>query len=193
VEEAVGYARDIGYPVVMKISSPDIAHKTDVGGVAIGVNSDDAVRLNYELMMSRVQTRMPRARIHGVSVQQMVKGREVIVGMVRDAQFGPVITFGLGGIFVEIMKDVTQRIAPLSWQHVDEMIRSIKAYPILTGARGRKPADIAALKKTILQVSQIAIDFPEISELEVNPVMVGDEGQGCYAVDALVTIRREIK
>jgi acetyltransferase len=161
--------------------------------VAIGVNSDDAVLLNYELMMSRVQTRMPRARIHGVSGQQMVKGREVIVGMVRDAQFGPVITFGLGGIFVEIMKDVTQRIAPLSWQHVDEMIRSIKAYPILTGARGRKPADIAALKKTILQVSQIAIDFPEISELEVNPVMVGDEGQGCYAVDALVTIRREIK
>jgi acetyltransferase len=122
----------------------------------------------------------------------MIKGREVIVGMVRDNQFGPVVTFGLGGIFVEIMKDVTQRIAPLSPNDINTMIQSIKAYPILAGARGRRPADIFALKDVIGKLSQLAIDFPELSEFEMNPVIVGDEGQGASAVDALATIRREI-
>jgi acetyltransferase len=134
---------------------------------------------------------MPQARVDGALVEKMFQGREVIVGMVRDAQFGPVITFGLGGIFVEIMKDVSQRIAPLTPEGVDEMVRSIKAYPILTGARGRRPADLAALKDVIFRVAKIAEDFPEITELEINPVMVGDEGEGVGAVDALATIRRE--
>ena len=111
--------------------------------------------------------------------------------MVRDDQFGPVMTFGLGGIFVEIMKDVSHAIVPLSERKVDEMIRSIRAYPMLAGARGRKRADIPALKEVLFKVAQIAIDFPQIIEFEINPVMVGDEGQGCGAVDALVTIRRD--
>jgi len=140
---------------------------------------------------ARIKTRLPQARIDGISVQKMLSGREVIVGMVRDPQFGPVITFGLGGIFVEVMKDVSQRIAPLTEDDVDGMIRSIKAYPILAGARRQKPADIAALKKVIAASSQIALDYPEIVELEMNPVIVGDEGQGCGAVDALLTLRRE--
>jgi acetyltransferase len=191
-DEAVRLAHVIGYPVVMKIASPDIAHKTDVGGVAVGLKGDEEVRRAYDLMMAQVRSRMPAARVTGVTVERMFSGREVIVGMVRDETFGPVLTFGLGGIFVEIMKDVSQRVAPLTEEGVDEMIRSIRAYPILTGARGRTPADIEALRKVIIGVTQIAMDFPEIMELEINPVMVGDAGQGCGAVDALVTIRRAV-
>lgn len=190
-EDAAALARDIGFPVVLKVSSPDIAHKTDVGGVAVNLGSEEEVRRAYELMMSRVRSRMPAARVDGAAVERMFSGREVIVGMVRDEQFGPVITFGLGGIFVEIMKDVSQAIAPLTPRRVDEMVRSIRAYPILAGARGRTPADIPALKDVLFRVAQIAMDFPEFTEFEINPVMVGDEGQGCGAVDALATIRRE--
>ena len=190
-EEAVSAAKNIGYPVVLKIDSPDIAHKSDVGGVIVGAKSDEEVKTGFELMMMRVGARVPSAKLNGVTVCQMVKGKEVLVGMTKDEQFGPVITFGLGGVFVEIMKDVSQRIAPLTRQNVDNMIKSIKSYAILTGARGGKAADIESLKDTIIRISQIALDFPEISELEVNPVMVGEEGQGVFAVDALVTIRRE--
>ena len=190
-EEAVREAHRIGYPLVMKIESPDIAHKTDVGGVVVDVKSDEEVRAQFQLIMARILSKMPQARIDGVSLERMIKGREVIVGMVRDNQFGPVLTFGLGGIFVEIMRDVTQRIAPLSSNDINTMIQSIKAYPILAGARGRRPADIAALKDVIGKLSQLAIDFPELSEFEMNPVIVGDEGQGASAVDVLATIRRE--
>ncbi len=190
-EEAVREAQRIGYPLVMKVESPDIAHKTDVGGVVVDIKSDEEVRTQFQLIMSRISSKMPQARVDGVSLERMVKGREVIVGMVRDNQFGPVVTFGLGGIFVEIMRDVAQRIAPLTGSDVNTMIQSIKAYPILTGARGRRPADIAALKDVIGKLSQLAIDFPELAEFEINPVIVGDEGQGASAVDALATIRRE--
>jgi acetyltransferase len=190
-DEAVAIARRIGYPVVMKVESPDIAHKTDVGGVAVDIKSDEEAAQQYQLIISRSRGKMPNARVDGVSVQKMLKGREVIVGMVRDEQFGPVVTFGLGGIFVEIMKDVAQLVAPFGRAEAAQLVRSIKAYPILTGARGRRPADIKALEDTILTLAQIAMDFPEISELEVNPVIVGDEGQGVGAVDALVTIRRD--
>lgn len=190
-DEAVGIARRIGYPVVMKVESPDIAHKTDVGGVAVDIKSDEEAAQQYQLIISRSRGKMPNARVDGVSVQKMLKGREVIVGMVRDEQFGPVVTFGLGGIFVEIMKDVAQMVAPFGRAEAAQLVRSIMAYPILTGARGRRPADIKALEDTILTLAQIAMDFPEISELEVNPVIVGDDGQGVGAVDALVTIRRD--
>ena len=190
-DEAVSIAKRIGYPVVMKVESPDIAHKTDVGGVAVDIKSDEEAAQQYQLIISRSRGKMPNARVDGVSVQKMLKGREVIVGMVRDEQFGPVVTFGLGGIFVEIMKDVAQMVAPFGRAEAAQLVRSIMAYPILTGARGRRPADIKALEDTILTLAQIAMDFPEISELEVNPVIVGDEGQGVGAVDALVTIRRD--
>jgi len=175
----------------MKIDSPDIAHKSDVGGVMVGIGSESAVRQSFELMMSKVRSRVPGAKINGITICQMVKGKEVLMGMTRDEQFGPVITFGLGGVFVEIMKDVSQRIAPLTKHDVDTMVRSIRSYAILTGARGGRAADIESLKDTIFRIAQIALDFPEISELEVNPVMVGDEGKGTYAVDALVVLRRE--
>jgi len=190
-EEAAKAAAKIGFPVVMKIDSPDIAHKSDVGGVIVGVSSEEAVRQGFELMMNRVSTNVPGAHINGVTICQMVKGKEVLIGMTRDPQFGPVITFGLGGVFVEIMKDVTQRIAPLTRSNVDSMIRSIKSYAILTGARGGKAADVESLKDTIFRIAQLALDFPEVTELEVNPVMVGDVGKGAYAVDALVVLRRE--
>ena len=190
-DKAVATANRIGYPVVMKVESPDIAHKTDIGGVAIGLSSDEEVRKQFNLMLARVRERAPRARVDGVSIQQMKSGREVIVGMVRDDQFGPVITFGLGGIFVEVLKDVSQRIVPLSDVDLWDMISSIKAYPILTGARGKKPADIPALREVIVRVAQIATDFPAITELEINPVIVGDLEHGVSAVDALIIVRRE--
>lgn len=188
---AIELANSIGYPVVIKVESPDIAHKTDVGGVVLNIDTDEELTRSYEVMLSKVREKVPRAKVDGVSIQKMMSGREVIVGMVRDDQFGPVITFGLGGIFVEIMKDVTQGIAPLDRDDVEHMIRSIKAYPILTGARGRRPGDVPALVDVILKISQISMEFPEIEELEINPVMVGDEGTGVVAVDALVTIKGE--
>ncbi|HUT27428.1 MAG TPA: acetate--CoA ligase [Methanomassiliicoccales archaeon] len=188
---AIELANSIGYPVVMKVESPDIAHKTDVGGVVLNIDSPEEMTRSYEIMLSKVREKMPRARVTGVSVQKMIKGREVIVGMVRDEQFGPVITFGLGGIFVEIMRDVTQGIAPLDRNEVGRMVRSIKAYPMLTGARGNISGDVPALVDVILKVSQLSMEFPSIEELEMNPVMVGDEGTGVTAVDALVTIKGE--
>ncbi len=190
-DEAVRYAEEIGYPVVMKVESPDIAHKTDVGGVVLDIDDDQELERSYQVMLSKVREKMPKARVTGVSIQKMVKGREVIVGMVRDDQFGPVITFGLGGIFVEIMRDVTQGIAPLDRDDVERMVRSIRAYPMLAGARGKRPGDIPALVEVILKISQMAMEFPELEELEMNPVMVGDEGTGVIAVDALVTIKGE--
>ncbi|NYT11962.1 MAG: CoA-binding protein [Methanomassiliicoccales archaeon] len=189
-EQALKLADNIGYPVVMKVASPDILHKSDVGGVAIGLETPEEVKDSFHSILERSRARVPDARIDGVSVQQMISGREVIVGMNRDHQFGPVITFGLGGIFVEILKDVRNKIAPLSRADVDDMISSIKGYPILMGARGRGIADIESLKDMIFRLAQIAIDFPEIAELEVNPVIVGDKGEGCCAVDALVTLEK---
>jgi acetyl coenzyme A synthetase (ADP forming)-like protein len=188
VDEAVEIAHRIGFPVVMKVASPDILHKSDVGGVVIGLETEDEVAREFHLILERAGSRVPDARIDGVSVQQMVSGREVIVGMNRDPQFGPVITFGLGGIFVEILKDVRSRIAPLTMADVDDLISNIKGYPILLGARGKGPADIESLKDLIFRLAQIAIDFPQITELEVNPVIVGERGEGCCAVDALVTL-----
>ncbi len=191
LKRALDLAESIGYPVVMKVESPDIAHKTDVGGVVLGIDDPQELERSYQVMLSKVREKMPKAKITGVSIQKMVKGREVIVGMVRDDQFGPVITFGLGGIFVEIMRDVTQGIAPLDRDDVERMVRSIRAYPMLAGARGKRPGDIPALVEVILKISQIAMEFPELEELEMNPVMVGDEGTGVTAVDALVTIKGE--
>lgn len=188
---ALKLADDIGYPVVMKVESPDIAHKTDVGGVVLDIDDGPELERSYQVMLSKVREKLPKARVTGVSIQKMVKGREVIVGMVRDDQFGPVITFGLGGIFVEIMRDVTQGIAPLDRDDVERMVRSIRAYPMLAGARGKRPGDIPALVEVILKISQMAMEFPQLEELEMNPVMVGDEGTGVIAVDALVTIKGE--
>lgn len=184
-DNAVSIANQIGYPVVLKIASPDILHKTDVGGVKIGLNNAEQVRDAFELMVYRAQRYLPNAHLWGCLVQEMVPagGQEVLVGMVRDPQFGPLITFGLGGIYVETLKDVTFRVAPLSIQSAKNMLAEIRAHAILDGVRGKPPADKAAIVDTLLRINQLVQDFPEIVELDINPLMVYPEGQGAIAID----------
>ncbi|MFT0898024.1 acetate--CoA ligase family protein [Candidatus Methanoprimaticola sp. MG2] len=190
-EDAASACDSIGYPVVMKIVSPDIQHKTDVGGVVVGVkNSAEAVDA-YNRIMESCTKAAPKARIDGVSIQQMVSGQEVILSMIRDQQFGPVISFGLGGIYVEILREISQAHVPMTEQQLDEMIKSTKAYKLMSGARGLPEADIEAMKDVIKRMVLIAIENPEIHELEVNPVIVGLKGKGCWAVDALCTLVKE--
>ncbi len=186
--DAVELAESIGYPVVMKVISPDIHHKTDVGGVMVNISGSEAVIDAYGLIMERCRRAVPGARLDGVSVQKMVRGAEVIVSIVRDEQFGPVLSFGAGGIFVEMMKEISQAVAPMSEEALDGMLRSTRAYQLLTGFRGRPAADIEALKDLMRRLISIALENEEIMELEINPVMVGEKGEGCWAVDALVTI-----
>ncbi|MDR0523044.1 MAG: acetate--CoA ligase family protein [Candidatus Methanoplasma sp.] len=187
-DEAVRECDRIGYPVVMKILSPDIAHKTDVGGVVVGVKGPDAAREAYEKIMASCKAAKPSARLDGVSIQQMVFGQEVILSMIRDKQFGPVVSFGLGGIYVEIMGEISQAHVPMTEQQLDAMITSTKAYKLLAGARGLPPADIGAVKEMIRRIVCAAVENPEICELEINPVIVGKSGEGCWAVDALCTL-----
>lgn len=188
--EAVEIAEKIGYPVVMKVISPDIHHKTDIGGVIVGVKDEQGVREAFSLLQERARIAFPGAKVEGVSVQRMVKGSEVIVSMIRDETFGPVISYGMGGIFVEILREVSQKILPLTRQEVDELIRSNRAYQLLSGARGRPPGDVSSLADIIIRVAKMAMDLNEVQELEINPVMVGAMNEGSWAVDALVTLRR---
>ncbi len=186
-EQAIEAANRIGYPVVMKVVSADISHKTDVGGVRTDIIDADEAGVVYDGMMHRIHRYMPGARIEGVLVQKMlIGGREVIIGMNRDPQFGPMIMFGLGGISVEVLKDVTFRIAPLTEKDADEMIKEIRAYPMLLGIRGEKPSDIDAIKESLLRFSKLCIDFPEIVEIDINPMLVFEKG--CVAVDIRLTL-----
>jgi acyl-CoA synthetase (NDP forming) len=170
-EEAVEAAEAIGYPVVLKLASPDILHKTDVGGVKLDVRSPDDVRDAFDLIVYRAGRYVPGARIWGCQVQQMVPGgREVLLGMSRDPQFGPLVAFGLGGIYVEALKDVAFRVAPFSRKEADEMIREIRSYALLEGVRGEPPADHEAMVDALLRISQLVTDFPEIVELDINPL-----------------------
>ncbi len=187
--DAVEAAERIGYPVVMKIESPDIQHKTDVGGVVVGIKDADGVKMAYESIIARCRTAVPDAKIDGVMVQKMATGQEVILSVMRDEQFGPVISFGLGGIYVEILGEISQMLLPMSEEELDELITSTKAYRMLSGARGKPPADIESLKDVIRKMVKIASENEEIYELEVNPVMVGKKNEGCWAVDALTTLR----
>ena len=183
-EEAIEIAEEIGYPVVMKIASPDILHKTDVGGVKVGLRTPDDVRDAFDLITYRATRYVPDARIWGCQVQQMVTGgREVLLGMSRDPQFGPLVAFGLGGIYVEALKDVAFRVAPFSREEASEMIREIRAYPLLEGVRGQPPADHEAMVDALMKISQLVTDFPEIVELDINPLIVFDEGRGAIAID----------
>ncbi|MGZ4882385.1 MAG: acetate--CoA ligase family protein [Halobacteriota archaeon] len=185
-DKVIQAAREIGYPVVMKVSSPDIAHKTDVGGVITGISSDRAAKNAFDQIYANINKRMPQARIGGVIIGEMVEGEEVIVGVTCDPQFGPFITFGLGGLYVEVLKDVSHRLAPITVAEAKQMISEVRSYPILLGTRGRKALDINAVADTIVRVSQISQDFEEIQEIEINPLMVQENG--CIAVDALVVI-----
>lgn len=190
-EDAAKACDHIGYPVVMKIVSPDIQHKTDVGGVVVGVKDSAEAVQAYNRIMESCTKAAPNARIDGVSIQQMVSGQEVILSMIRDPQFGPVISFGLGGIYVEILREISQAHVPMTEQQLDEMIKSTKAYKLMSGARGLPEADIEAMKDVIKRMVLIALENPEIHELEINPVIVGLKGKGCWAVDALCTLVKE--
>jgi acetyltransferase len=189
-QEALKTASEIGYPVVMKIASPDILHKSDMGGVRVGLKDEGMVEEAFFDMTSKIRLRQPGARVLGVMVQEMIPmGKEVILGITRDIQFGPMIMFGLGGIYVEVLKDVSFRIAPVSVQEADAMIREIRAFPLLRGARGEARADIKGIREALLRLSQLAVDFPEIVEGDINPLLVLPEGKGAVAVDARLTIQ----
>ncbi len=189
-DEAVTLAEQIGYPVVMKIASPDILHKSDIGGIKLNIMSASEVRDAFDLLVYRAQRFMPDATIWGCQIQQMVKGgREVIIGVNRDPQFGPLIMFGLGGIYVEAMKDVTFRVAPIDRRNAKEMLGEIRAYKLLRGVRGEKPSDQAAVVDTLLRISQLVTDFPEIVELDINPLMVFEQGRGVLGIDMRLALK----
>ncbi|MDP2300297.1 MAG: acetate--CoA ligase family protein [Coriobacteriia bacterium] len=182
-------AAEIGYPVVVKIASPDILHKSDIGGIALDITSVSELDAAYERMMSRVQQRMPDATIWGVTLQeQLPVGREVIIGIDRDPSFGPILMFGLGGVYVEVLKDVTFRLCPVTPADAHEMIAEIRGFGILRGARGQAPADIEAIVDVICRVSALAVDTLEITELDINPLIVGDRGTGAVAADVRIGI-----
>jgi acetyltransferase len=190
-ENAIELARKIGYPVVLKIASPDILHKTDVGGVKVGLRNAEEVRDAFELIVYRAQRYVPDAQILGCLVQEMVpSGTEVLVGMNRDPQFGPLVTFGLGGIYVETLKDVTFRVAPFSIQDAHAMLAEIRASALLDGVRGQPPADKDAIVDTLLRTSQLVQDFPEIVELDINPLMVYPQGEGAIAIDMRLVLSK---
>lgn len=187
--EAVKAAEEIGYPVVIKISSPDILHKSDFGGVIIGIQDAAGVRKYFREITQKARRFMPKAEIKGVLVQQMVTGgKEVILGMSRDPQFGPLLMFGLGGIYIEVLKDVTFRVAPIGLDDAKEMIQEIQSFPLLQGVRGEKPADIPAIVDSIVRLSHMVTDFPEIVEMDINPLIVFPQGEGAIAIDARISI-----
>ncbi len=191
-DEAVDLAHQIGFPVVLKIASPDILHKTDIGGVKVGLESAEDVRDAFELMVYRAQRYLPQAHLWGCLVQQMVPagGQEVLVGMNRDPQFGPLVTFGLGGIYVETLKDVTFRVAPISVQEAELMLSEIRAHALLDGVRGKPPLDKDAIVDALLRIAQLVQDFPEIVELDINPLMVYPQGQGAIAIDMRLVLSK---
>jgi len=185
--EVVEFADKIGYPVVLKIISPDVIHKSDVGGVIVNLKDAKAVQSAYKQIVNSVKKHKPNARIVGVLVQEMApQSTEVIVGATKDPQFGPTLMFGLGGIFVEILKDVTFRIAPVTEDEAREMITGVKAYPILRGYRNMPPADIEAIVKILLNSSRLVMEHQEIKELDLNPIMVYEKG--AKTVDARIIL-----
>lgn len=185
--EAVSLASEIGFPVVLKIVSPDIIHKSDVGGVIVDLRDTQAVAKAYIQILSRVKEHVPRARIVGVIVQEMAPpSTEVIVGAVKDLQFGPVIMFGLGGVFVEVLKDVTFRVAPIDEEDACEMITEVKAYPLLKGYRNTPKADVDAITSILLNTSKLIMQHEEIKELDLNPVIVYEKG--AKTVDARMVL-----
>lgn len=189
VNSAVSAAEKIGYPVVAKIVSPDILHKTESGGVRINITNSVEMRKAFDEIMSSVKTYSKTARIEGIEIQKMVKGvQELIIGVKKDVQFGHLIMFGLGGIFVEVLKDITFGIVPVSQQEAFNMITKIKSYKLLTGFRKLPEADIPAIVDTILKVSKLCEDFPEINQLDINPLIVKSRNNGIVMVDARIIL-----
>jgi acetate---CoA ligase (ADP-forming) len=189
IDDAVRAAATIGYPVVMKVASPDISHKTDVGGVAVGLADETSVRAAWTRMRAAVAAHAPSARIEGFEIEEQISGgKEVIIGVQNDPDFGPIVVFGMGGIYVEVLRDVTFRLAPIRPLSAERMVESIKMFPLLKGVRGDAPSDLAALEEAIERVSQLAVDRPEIAELDLNPLIVRPAGKGVVAVDARIVL-----
>ena len=190
VEAAIAAAKGFGFPVVLKILSPDIVHKSEIGGVLLDIADTEAVREGFALLLQRAHHAAPDARIEGVLVAKQLKGGvECILGIHRDPVFGPMAMFGLGGIFVEILKDVVFHRCPFGEDVAEEMIRSIKGAPLLLGARGRKPADVKALAAMLARLSVFAAQAgPELQSIDLNPVFAMPEGEGAFAADAVIEI-----
>jgi acyl-CoA synthetase (NDP forming) len=185
VEEAAAAAAAIGYPVVLKLVSETITHKSDVGGVVLDLRSDEDVRSAYRSLEERLTALGWRDRMQGVLIQPLLReGLEAIVGMTQDPSFGPLVMFGLGGVNVELLKDVAFRIQPLTDRDARELVRSVKGFPLLGGYRGAPPGDIAAIEETLLRISQLAGEHPEVAEMDLNPIRVLPPGRGCLVVDA---------
>lgn len=188
-EQAVAIAKELGFPVVMKIASADVVHKSDAGGVKLGLKTAAQVGKAYDDIMKSIKAAFPNAKIDGVSVQAMARqGVEVIIGMSKDAQFGPVLMFGLGGVLVEILKDVAFRIVPLVKRDAKEMIREIKGFPLLQGYRGSEPVDVENLENMLLKVSEFIEKTSDIKELDLNPIFAYKDG--AIAVDARVILEK---
>ncbi|MGM0364949.1 MAG: acetate--CoA ligase alpha subunit [Actinomycetota bacterium] len=189
IDEAKKIAEKIGFPVVLKIVSPNILHKTDVGGIKVGINSQEELVEEFEQMLWNVKRYMPDANIKGILVQEMIQSKkETIIGINNDPQFGPMIMFGLGGIYVEVLKDVSFRIAPITNDDAVEMINEIKAVKLLRGARGETPSDIDSIVDVLVRISQLVMDFPEIIEMDINPLFVKKKGEGSIAGDVRIRI-----
>jgi acetyltransferase len=188
-DEAVDLAEKIGFPVVMKVVSEEIVHKFDVRGVVLDIRGRDQAAAAWDAIHENVRRLRPDARIDGVYLQKMVAGgQEVILGVKRDPSFGPVIMFGLGGIFVEVFRDVSFRVAPVGPRAAREMIHEIKACPMLTGARGKNPRDLDSVVECIQRLSRLAVEIPEIQELDINPLIVQDQGAGSFVADARILL-----
>lgn len=176
-EEAVQIAEKIGYPLVLKIVSVDAVHKSDIGGVMVGITNSEGVREGYAAIVENVLARVPSARIEGILVCQQARvGTEIIIGALIDPTFGQTLMFGLGGIFTEVLKDISFRIAPLERRDAEEMIKEIQGYPLLTGVRGQSPCDLDALIELLLSISRMVMENPEIQELDLNPVRLYEKG-----------------
>jgi len=188
-DEAVRLSEKINFPVAMKVVSDDVIHKFDVKGVVLNIQTAEQAAAAYYSIHENVLAAVPRAVIKGIYVQRMISdGEEVILGVKKDPSFGHVVMFGLGGLFVEVFRDVSFRISPVGPVSAEYMIRDVKAYQILSGARGRRPRDIKSIEQCIQRLSLLAIDCPQIAELDVNPLIVNDEGRGCFVADARILL-----
>jgi 4-hydroxybutyryl-CoA synthetase (ADP-forming) len=190
-EQCIRAANEIGYPVVLKIASPDIIHKSDAGGVKVGLNNNDEVQRAFRSIIESARKYRTDAKIQGILVQEMVQsGKEIILGSKKDPLFGSLIMFGLGGIYVEVLKDVIFRLAPVGQEEATRMVESIKTVKLLKGVRGEKPSDLQSIIDNLQRLSQLVTEFPEIEEFDMNPLLVFEEGKGACAVDVRMTLSK---
>ncbi len=192
--EAIEFANKIGYPVVAKLMSPDIIHKTEAKVIKLDIKTDDELNHAYEDILANGESYKLNASITGINIQKMAKGgvAEIIIGAVRDKNFGPVLMFGFGGIFVEIFKDVSYRVCPINKEEAKRMVRSIKAFPLLDGYRGQSKGDIEKLTDVMMKCCTLLSENPQIIELDLNPVIVFETGRGIMVVDARIILKEEV-